>query len=197
MNNNLTLRLFTTFFRIGAFTFGGGWAMISLLERDIVNSQRWLTKEEFLDNLAISQSLPGILAVNMAIAVGYKMRGIPGAIVATLGTILPSFLIILSIAIFLTPETIQQNHVLSSIFKGIRPAVVALILSPVFTTAKSAKISWKNCWIPISIAFLIWSGLPLVSSPILYIIIGVIVGYVIYSRNLHKTIKMKEVLQPM
>lgn len=189
MNNNLTLRLFTTFFRIGAFTFGGGWAMISLLERDIVNSQRWLTKEEFLDNLAISQSLPGILAVNMAIAVGYKMRGIPGAIVATLGTILPSFLIILSIAIFLTPETIQQNHVLSSIFKGIRPAVVALILSPVFTTAKSAKISWKNCWIPISIAFLIWSGLPLVSSPILYIIIGIIVGYVIYSRNLHKTIK--------
>ena len=189
MNNNLTLRLFTTFFRIGAFTFGGGWAMISLLERDIVNSQRWLTKEEFLDNLAISQSLPGILAVNMAIAVGYKMRGIPGAIVATLGTILPSFLIILSIAIFLTPETIQQNLVLSSIFKGIRPAVVALILSPVFTTAKSAKISWKNCWIPISIAFLIWSGLPLVSSPILYIIIGVIVGYVIYSRNLHKTIK--------
>ncbi|MDD6868756.1 MAG: chromate transporter [bacterium] len=191
MNNNLTLRLFTTFFRIGAFTFGGGWAMISLLERDIVNSQRWLTKEEFLDNLAISQSLPGILAVNMAIAVGYKMRGIPGAIVATLGTILPSFLIILSIAIFLTPETIQQNHVLSSLFKGIRPAVVALILSPVFTTAKSAKISWKNCWIPISIAFLIWSGLPLVSSPILYIIIGVIVGYVIYSRNLHKTIKKK------
>ena len=191
MNNNLTLRLFTTFFRIGAFTFGGGWAMISLLERDIVNSQRWLTKEEFLDNLAISQSLPGILAVNMAIAVGYKMRSIPGAIVATLGTILPSFLIILSIAIFLTPETIQQNHVLSSIFKGIRPAVVALILSPVFTTAKSAKISWKNCWIPISIAFLIWSGLPLVSSPIIYIIIGVIVGYVIYSRNLHKTIKMK------
>ena len=191
MNNNLTLRLFTTFFRIGAFTFGGGWAMISLLERDIVNSQRWLTKEEFLDNLAISQSLPGILAVNMAIAVGYKMRGIPGAIVATLGTILPSFLIILSSAIFLTPETIQQNHVLSSIFKGIRPAVVALILSPVFTTAKSAKISWKNCWIPISIAFLIWSGLPLVSSPILYIIIGVIVGYVIYSRNLHKTIKKK------
>lgn len=191
MNNNLTLRLFTTFFRIGAFTFGGGWAMISLLERDIVNSQRWFTKEEFLDNLAISQSLPGILAVNMAIAVGYKMRGIPGAIVATLGTILPSFLIILSIAIFLTPETIQQNHVLSSIFKGIRPAVVALILSPVFTTAKSAKISWKNCWIPISIAFLIWSGLPLVSSPIIYIIIGVIVGYVIYSRNLHKTIKKK------
>ena len=191
MNNNLTLRLFTTFFRIGAFTFGGGWAMISLLERDIVNSQRWLTKEEFLDNLAISQSLPGILAVNMAIAVGYKMRGIPGAIVATLGTILPSFLIILSIAIFLTPETIQQNHVLSSLFKGIRPAVVALILSPVFTTAKSAKISRKNCWIPISIAFLIWSGLPLVSSPILYIIIGVIVGYVIYSRNLHKTIKKK------
>ena len=189
MNNNLTLRLFTTFFRIGAFTFGGGWAMISLLERDIVHSQRWLTKEEFLDNLAISESLPGILAVNMAIAVGYKMRGIPGAIVATLGTILPSFLIILSIAIFLTPETIQQNHVLSSIFKGIRPAVVALILSPVFTTAKSAKISWKNCWIPISIAFLIWSGLPLASSPINYIIIGVIVGYVIYSRNLHKTIK--------
>ena len=154
---HINLRLFSSFFKIGAFTFGGGWAMISLLEEDIVNKHKWLEKEEFIDNLAIAQSLPGIMAVNVAIAVGYKLNKIWGSIFAVLGTILPSFLIILAIAMFLTPETIKNNETLTRIFKGIRPAVVALILSPVFTTAKSAKISWKNAWIPIAISLLIWS----------------------------------------
>lgn len=136
---HINLKLFSSFFKIGAFTFGGGWAMISLLEEDIVNKHKWLEKEEFIDNLAIAQSLPGIMAVNVAIAVGYKLNKIWGSIFAVLGTILPSFLIILAIAMFLTPDTIKNNETLTRIFKGIRPAVVALILSPVFTTAKSAK----------------------------------------------------------
>lgn len=189
--NNINLKLFTTFFKIGAFTFGGGWAMISLLEKDIVDRNRWIEKEEFLDLLAISQSLPGIMAVNVAISVGYKLSKLKGSIFAALGTILPSFLIILAIAMFLTPDTIKNNHTLSSIFMGIRPAVVALILAPVFTTAKSAKINKKNFFIPLIIAFMIWAdvpnvnGLPLsvVSSPVFYIILGGVFGYIIYKRN--------------
>lgn len=103
--------------------------MISLLEKDIVDKQKWLGKDEFLDNLALAQSLPGIMAVNVAIAVGYKLNRYRGCIAAVLGTILPSFLIILAIAMFLTPDTIKSNATLTSIFKGIRPAVVALILA--------------------------------------------------------------------
>ena len=175
--NNINLKLFWTFFKIGAFTFGGGWAMIALIEKDIVDKHKWLNKEEFIDMLAVAQSLPGIMAVNVAISVGYKLTKLKGSIFASLGTIL-------SIAMFLTPETIKNNHTLTSIFMGIRPAVVALILAPVFTTAKSAKINRKNFYIPLAIAFLIWADLPIVSSPIFFIIIGGIFGYFLYGRNL-------------
>ena len=167
---HINLRLFSSFFKIGAFTFGGGWAMISLLEEDIVNKHKWLEKEEFIDNLAIAQSLPGIMAVNVAIAVGYKLNKIWGSIFAVLGTILPSFLIILAIAMFLTPDTIKNNE----------------------TTAKSAKISWKNAWIPIAISLLIWSNIPVVSSPILYILIGGLFGYFIYSKNFRTAVEKQE-----
>ncbi len=166
--------------------------MISLLEEDIVNKHKWLEEEEFIDNLAVAQSLPGIMAVNVAIAVGYKLNKIWGSVFAVLGTILPSFLIILAIAMFLTPDTIKNNETLTRIFKGIRPAVVALILSPVFTTAKSAKITLRNAWIPVIISVLIWSNLPIVSSPILYIVIGGLFGYFVYSKNFRDTIKDTE-----
>ena len=183
---NINLKLFLTFFKIGAFTFGGGWAMICLLEKDIVDRTNWMKKEEFLDQLAIAQSLPGIMAVNVAIGVGYKLSKLKGSICAALGTILPSFLIILAIAMFLTPDTIKNSHTLTSIFMGIRPAVVALILAPVFSTAKSAKINRKNFIIPIAIAVLIWSDLPIVSSPVFFIILGGIFGYILYTRNYRK-----------
>ena len=101
--------LFSTFFKIGAFTFGGGWAMISIIEREIVDKHHWIERDDFLDLLAISQSLPGIFAVNIATAVGDKIRGGKGSVVSALGTTLPSFLIILAIAIFLTPETIKTT----------------------------------------------------------------------------------------
>ena len=182
----INLDLFLTFFKIGAFTFGGGWAMISLLEKDIVDKHKWLTKEEFVDLLAISQSLPGIMAVNVAISVGNKLTGLKGSIMAALGTILPSFLIIPFIAMFLTPDTIKNNETLTRIFMGIRPAVVALILAPVFTTAKASKINRKNFFIPLAIALLIWSDWPIVSSPVLFIILGGVVGYFYYSRNYRK-----------
>ena len=175
--NGLLTRLFITFFKIGAFTFGGGWAMISIIEKEIVDKNHWLEREEFLDLLAVAQSLPGILAVNISVAVGDKLRGFKGSVAAALGTILPSFILILLIAIFLTPETIKNNETLTSIFKGIRPAVVALIVAPVISAAKSAKLNKFTILIPVAVALLIWSKWPVVSNPIVYILLGGLGGY--------------------
>lgn len=174
--------LFVSFFRIGGFTFGGGWAMISLIEKEVVEQRKWLTKEEFLDNLAVAQALPGILAVNISVAVGDKLRGMRGSICAATGTIILPFIIILAIAIFLTPDLIKNNETLSAIFKGIRPAVTALIIAPVLTSAKSAGITWKNVWIPVIPALLIWLRVPWLSNPILFIVLGGVFGYLYFTR---------------
>lgn len=173
-------RLFASFFKIGAFTFGGGWAMISIIEREIVDKYHWIEKDDFLDLLAIAQSLPGILAVNIATAIGDRLRGTKGSIIAALGTILPSFIIILAIAIFLTPDMIKNNRVISSIFMGIRPAVVALIIAPVITSAKAAKIGLKTVWIPLVVAFMISVDIGVASNPILYIILGALGGFLFW-----------------
>lgn len=183
-HTRLLWRLFATFFKIGAFTFGGGWAMISIIEREIVHKHRWLDRTEFLDLLAIAQAMPGILAVNISVVVGDKLRRTPGSLAAAIGTIMPSFLIILAIAIFLTPETIISNPTLSAIFKGIRPAVVALIVAPVISSAKASHIGWKTCWIPAVVALLIWSKLPVVSNPILFIILGGVCGWYLTARGI-------------
>lgn len=169
--------------------------MISIIEKEIVDKHHWLEKDEFLDQLAVAQSLPGILAVNISVAVGDRLRGMKGSMCAALGTILPSFMIILAIAIFLTPDLIKNNEILSKVFKGIRPAVVALIVAPVITSAKAAKIGWKTVAIPIAVALLIWSKLPIVSNPILYIVLGGIGGYLWYRRQLKRTreLQRKEV----
>lgn len=173
-------RIFTSFFKIGAFTFGGGWAMISIIEREIVDKYHWIERDDFLDLLAIAQSLPGILAVNIATAVGDKLRGTKGSIIASLGTILPSFLIILAIAIFLTPDMIKNNRIISSVFMGIRPAVVALIIAPVLTSAKAAKLTWKTVWIPLVVALLISIDQGFISNPILFIVLGGVGGFLLW-----------------
>jgi chromate transporter len=187
--NNLYLQLFLTFAKIGAFTFGGGWAMISIIQREIVEKHKWIALDDFLDLLAVAQSMPGILAVNISVVVGDRLKGVKGSVCAAIGTILPSFLMILAIAIFLTPDTIKNNEVLTRIFKGIRPAVVALIIAPVITTARAAKIGWKTIIIPVAVATLIYSGLPVVSNPILYIILGATGGYIYYT---HVTLKQRK-----
>lgn len=171
------LDLFLTFLKIGAFTFGGGWAMISIIQREIVEKHRWIENEEFLDLLAVAQSLPGILAVNISVSVGDKLRGLKGSVASALGTITPCFLIILTIAIFLTPDLITGNPTVAAIFKGIRPAVVALIVAPVITSAKAARIGWGTAWIPAAVALLIWSKLPVVSNPIIFIVLGALGGW--------------------
>lgn len=186
--NNICWQLFITFLNIGAFTFGGGWAMISVIEREIVDKRHWIEKEEFLDLLAVAQSMPGILAVNISVAVGNRLKGLKGSLAAALGTILPSFVIILLIAMYITPETIKNNEILNKIFMGIRPAVVALIIAPVITTARAAKIGKKTIIIPIAVALLIYSDLPYISNPIVFILLGAAGGYIYYVAQLHKKV---------
>ena len=184
------LKLFLTFFEIGLFTFGGGYAMISIIEREVVDNHRWIARDEFLDLLAVAQSMPGILAVNISVLVGDRLKGLRGSMTAAVGTILPSFLIILFIAVFLTPDAIKNNATLTSIFKGIRPAVVALIVAPVITTARAAGITWRTVAIPVVVALLIYSGWPVVSSPIVWVVAGAVGGYVVFTRQ--QAAKLKE-----
>ena len=185
MRSNLYLKLFISFFKIGAFTFGGGWAMIPLIEREVVDKQNWIKREDFVDALAIAQSLPGVLAVNISILIGNKLRGLKGCLMATLGTILPSFLIILAIAIWFVQT--YDNPVVERIFKGIRPAVVALIVSPVFSTAKTARINIKTVIIPIIVALSICLG---VISPIWFVLLGAI-GGILYCNHVIASSKQK------
>jgi chromate transporter len=169
----MILQLFTIFFKIGAFTVGGGYAMIPLIEAEIVTKKGWVAKEDFLDLLAIAQSAPGVFAVNIAIFIGYRLRGVRGCLITALGAILPSFLIILCIALFFL--RFKENPTVEAIFKGIRPAVVALIAAPTFNLAKAAKINRYTIWIPIISALLIWL---LGFSPIWIILLAGIGGYV-------------------
>ena len=169
---------FSTFFRIGLFTLGGGYAMIPLIEEEVVNRKQWVSKDEMLDLIAIAQSCPGVFAINIATFIGYKLRKTRGAIATTIGTALPSFLIILAIAMFFSQ--FKDNRYVAAMFRGIRPAVVALIAVPTFRLGQRAKLNWFTVWIPIVSALLIWA---LGISPI-YIIIAAGIGGYIYGRLL-------------
>ncbi len=168
---NIYLEIFTSFAKIGAFTIGGGYAMIPLIQKEVVDKKGWLTKEEFLDYLAISQSAPGILAINISIFVGEKLKGVKGSVVASLGSALPSFIMILLIAIFF--QNYEDNLTVIKIFKGIRPAVVALIAVPFLTLSKSASLNRYTAVIPvISIVLIAFLGV----SPIWLILSGAMLG---------------------
>ena len=169
---NLYLTFFKTFFKIGLFTLGGGYAMIPIIEKEVVDNYNWIKREDFIDIIAIAQSCPGVLAINMSVFIGYRLKKLPGALVTCLATALPSFIIILLIAMFF--HKFQDNAVVASAFNGIRPAVVALIAAPVFTLAKSARIGLTNCWIPVASALLIW----LVGvNPIYVLVVAGMCGY--------------------
>ena len=120
------IELFISIFKIGAFTFGGGYAMIPLIEEEVVKNKGWLSKEEFVDILVVAQSLPGALAVNTSVFLGYKISGIFGAITALLAVVLPSFFIILLIAMFFMQ--FRSNYYVNAAFKGITAAVPILVL---------------------------------------------------------------------
>ena len=122
----LLLELFLTFAKIGAFTFGGGYAMLALLDHTCVEEKKWLTSEEFSDLTVIAESTPGPIAINCSTYAGYKKAGVPGAVVATLGMVLPSFVILLLISLFF--ENILAYPIIAKAFRGIRVAVSLLIL---------------------------------------------------------------------
>lgn len=131
------LGLFLSIFKIGAFTFGGGYAMIPLIEKEVVVNKGWITKEEFVDILVVSQSLPGALAINTSIFLGYKIAGLIGAIVALLAVILPSFLIILIIAAFFMQ--FRNNYYVNAAFQGITAAVPMLVLVGAISLSKGLE----------------------------------------------------------
>lgn len=170
--SNIYWSTFSTFFKIGMFTLGGGYAMIPIIEEEVVNKHQWVSKEDMLDLIAIAQSCPGVFAINISIFIGYKLRKTRGALVTALGTALPSFLIILAIAIFF--HQFEDNKVVAAMFRGIRPAVVALIAVPTFNLAKSAHLNRYTLWIPIVSALAIWL---LGVSPIWIIILAGVRGY--------------------
>ena len=172
---------FKTFMKIGAFTLGGGYAMIPIIESEVVEKHKWVSKEEFLDLIAISQSCPGVFAINISVFIGYKLRKVKGALCTALGTALPSFLIILLIAMFFVQ--FKDNKVVAAMFNGIRPAVVALIAVPTFNMAKKAKITLTNCWIPILCAILIW----LLGVNPIFVILGAGLGGYLYGRIIKPT----------
>jgi chromate transporter len=166
------IEIFYVFLKIGAFTFGGGFAMIPLIEKEIVENKDWVKKEEFIDVIALAQTLPGPIAVNTSVLVGHKMNGLLGAVFATLGSALPSFLIIATIAAFFT--RFNEYKIVQDIFAGIRPAVVALLVMAVISIGKGISRSKKNIIVISIFALLLILGL----SPILAIISGAIIGMI-------------------
>ena len=173
------LKLFVTFAKIGMFTIGGGYAMIPLIEREIVNKQ-WMNKEEFMEMFALTQSLPGVFA-------GYKLYKVGGSLVCALATILPSFVIMMLIAMFFAQ--FQDNEVMIRSFNGIRPAVVALILFPCISAVRALKLKYFQLVAPAIATVLIWQfGL----SPI-YIVVAGIIGGLVYTLWLKEKIANKQV----
>ena len=159
-------QIFFTFFKIGAFTFGGGYAMVPLIQREASEKHGWVTDEDILDIVAIAESTPGPIAINSATFVGYRACGVLGAVCATLGVVLPSFIIILTISSIL--REFQENLYVQYAFRGIRAGVLALILKAMWGMYKKCK---KNvpAYIVMAAAFVL---VAFVKVPVLWVIAG-------------------------
>lgn len=163
------LQLFLSFLKIGALTFGGGYAMIPIIEREVIDRRGWIARADFLDLLTLAQSAPGPISLNTAVFVGYKLCGIGGALAAIAGIVLPSFVIILLIALFFSE--IRHNAWVDAAFKGMRPAVVALIVAPVLSLARGMHRAMYV--VIVATALLIWW---LGWSPMLILAAGAVGG---------------------
>lgn len=175
------LEMFLIFARIGGFTFGGGYAMLPMLQREVVENKKWATQEELMDYYAIGQCTPGIIAVNTATFIGYKHKGIPGAIFATAGVVAPSVVIVGIIAMFIS--NFQEYEVVQYAFAGIRAAVVALIASSVIKLSKKSVID--------VISFLIFLIVTVISfitdlSPIVFVVAAGACGLAVNLTGLRK-----------
>lgn len=169
-------RLFWSFLSIGAFTFGGGYAMLPLIRKSLVEKSRWLKDEEFVDAIAVAQSAPGPIAVNIAVITGYKLSGLKGTLAAVLGAILPSFVILIIVATFFLG--IQNNRFVRAALTGMRPAIVALMASAVYDIGKNTIKSGQAAVLSIAALVLL---LIVKLHPVLVIIAAAIVGLVVNS----------------
>ena len=181
------LQLFFIFARVGGFTFGGGYAMLPMLQKELVDNKGWTTNEELIDYYAIGQCTPGVIAVNVATFVGYKTKGILGGIFATLGMITPSLIIVGIIAAFL--EGFQDYEVVQWAFSGIRAAVVALILSSMWKIAKKSIVD--------IFAFIIFLLVAVLSfftdlSPVIFVISAGVCGLILNSAGFRKAKEEKK-----
>lgn len=161
-------KIFSVFAKIGAFTIGGGIPMVAAIKSELVD-RKWLTDEDFFDIITLAQTAPGLFAVNISILTGHRLRGTRGSVVATIGSCLPPFLIILLVAMFFT--SFKYNEYVIRAFKGIRPVVVALIGVPLIDMIKSTQMRWWSWVIVVSSMVLVC----LLSVSPIYILICVIV----------------------
>lgn len=174
------LKLFLTFLKIGAFTFGGGYAMIALMENAFVSEKKWIDKDEFLDMIAIAESTPGPIAINSATYIGYTLFGVLGSLVSTLGVVLPSFTVIYIISFFL--DAFLKIKIIKYAFMGIQVCVIYLIMSAGIKMAKSLKKDkfTITVFIAVTVVFSVLSLLAKNFSTILYIIICGVLGLAAY-----------------
>ena len=169
------LEIFWSFMKIGAFTFGGGYAMIPLIQHEVINRRCWLTATEFSDLLTLAQAAPGPISLNTAVFVGYKQHGYGGALAAVLGVVLPSFFIILMVALFFA--NMRDNVWVDAAFRGMRPAVVALIVAPVVGLARG--MHWMLISVAATTSLVVWYfGL----SPVWLLLAGAL-GGVLWAAN--------------
>lgn len=169
----LLLQLFWTFFKIGALTFGSGYAMISIIENEVVDRRHWFEREEFYNHFTLAQSAPGPIALNTAVFTGYRVKGFWGAAVSVLGMAIPSFVIILLIAVCLTD--FRDNSYVNAAFMGMRPCVVALIAVPCIRLILRLKGFWQILLATASLALIAFTGV----SPVLLLAIGAAIGLVL------------------
>ncbi|MCX7796864.1 MAG: chromate transporter [bacterium] len=171
---DLLISIFTVFFKIGAFTWGGGYAMLPLIKNEVVEKKGWISSEDFIDGIAVSQSLPGPIAINIATYVGHKLCGKLGSLMALAGAILPSFISILIIAMFFL--RFRDLKLVQNFFKGANPAIVALIASAVIDIGKSALKRYRELIITM-VLFLLLVYFKI--HPILAILISAILGIIL------------------
>lgn len=178
------IQLLWSFCKIGSFTFGGGFAMVPLIEREMIDRKGWVKRSEFLELLALAQSAPGPIALNMAVFVGYRVAGYRGALASVAGVVFPSFVVILLIAIYFV--SFRQNPAVEAVFKGMRPAVVALIMAPILQLSRG--IGWVRGALAVVAALAVWYfGF----SPI-YLIVAGALGGLMYGVVLHKSLPPKK-----
>lgn len=186
--------LFFTFAKIGVCTFGGGYAMLPILQRELVDNKGWATEEELADYYAVGQCTPGVIAVNTATFVGYNRMGWLGGIVATLGVVFPCLVIIMAIAAFLS--NFMHLDVVVHAFNGVRAGVVALILSSVLKLLKTSLVDWKTRVIYVVVLLLgavgVWAPMPggalgqvlgALCSPVFLVVVSGLVGLAIYDKK--------------